>query len=102
MAEPSVVEGSNELSRFSDKPGDASLEDLFPPIDKRDHGAEASTSSTGQEHQYNGGQKDLAKDLKAKLAQKQKKNDSEPINGGKLVQFIMQLREEDIDGPVLQ
>ncbi|XP_062227004.1 MAP3K epsilon protein kinase 1-like isoform X2 [Phragmites australis] len=40
VAEPSVVEGPNELSRFSDKPGDASLEDLFPPIDKQgDYGA---------------------------------------------------------------
>ena len=40
MAEPSVVEGPDELSRFSDKPGDASLEDLFPPIDKQgDYGA---------------------------------------------------------------
>jgi hypothetical protein len=102
VAEPSpVVEVPNELSRFSDKPGDASLEDLFPPVEKRDYGAEASTSSTGQEHQYNGRQKDLAKELKARIAQKQKENDSEPINGGKLVQFIMQLREEDIDGPVL-
>ncbi|KAL6844430.1 hypothetical protein ACP4OV_026103 [Aristida adscensionis] len=89
VSEPSVVEGPDELSRFSDKPGDASLEDLFPPIDKRgDHGAEASTSSTG-----------LAKDLKARMAQKQKENDNEPMNGGKLLQFVMQLREEDIDGP---
>lgn len=59
MVESAIVEGPNELSRFSDKPGDASLEDLFPPIDKRDYGAEASTSSTGQEHQYNGGKRAL-------------------------------------------
>ncbi|KAK3141254.1 hypothetical protein QOZ80_4BG0331480 [Eleusine coracana subsp. coracana] len=95
VAEPSVVDGPNELSRFSDKPGDASLEDLFPS--KQDYGPEASTS-TGQEHQYNGRQKDLANTLKATIAQKQQENDNAPINGGKLVQFIMQLREEE-DGP---
>ncbi|TVU16437.1 hypothetical protein EJB05_40000 [Eragrostis curvula] len=92
VAEPSVVEGPNELSRFSDKPGDASLEDLFP-IDKP---PEASTSSAGHEHQYNGGDKDLANDLRNRLA-KQKINENEPMNGGKLVQLIMQL--DDIDGP---
>ncbi|XP_062183894.1 MAP3K epsilon protein kinase 1-like isoform X2 [Phragmites australis] len=100
VAEPSVVEGPDELSRFSDKPGDASLEDLFPPIDKQgDYGAEASTSTTGQELQYNGKKNDLAKELKARMEQQQKENDSEPRNGGKLLQFVMQLREEDIDGP---
>ncbi|GJN01455.1 hypothetical protein PR202_ga18722 [Eleusine coracana subsp. coracana] len=95
VAEPSVVDGPNELSRFSDKPGDASLEDLFPS--KQDYGPEASTSA-GQEHQYNGRQKDLANTLKATIAQKQQENNNVPINGGKLVQFIMQLREEE-DGP---
>ncbi|KAL6651882.1 hypothetical protein ACP70R_010807 [Stipagrostis hirtigluma subsp. patula] len=100
VSEPSVVDGPNKLSKFSDKPGDASLEDLFPPIDKRgDHGAEASTSTTGQELQHNGRQNDLAKELKARITQKQKENDNEPMNGGKLLQFVMQLREEDIDGP---
>lgn len=33
-AKPLVAEGANGLSRFSDTPGDASLEDLFP-VDKR-------------------------------------------------------------------
>ncbi|XP_015691864.1 MAP3K epsilon protein kinase 1-like isoform X4 [Oryza brachyantha] len=96
----SVVEMANELSRFSDTPGDASFDDLFPPKKRGDHGAQASTSSTGEELQYNGAQNDLAKELKNRMAQKQKENDSEPMNGGELLKYVMRLREEDIDGTV--
>jgi hypothetical protein len=93
-----LVEGTNGLSRFSDTPGDASFDDLF---DKRgDHGAEASTSATAQEVQYNGRQNDLAKELKARMAEKQKENENEPMNGGKLLEFI-RFRDGDLDGPVL-
>uniref|UniRef100_A0A0E0KW97 non-specific serine/threonine protein kinase n=1 Tax=Oryza punctata TaxID=4537 RepID=A0A0E0KW97_ORYPU len=91
-------EMANELSRFSDTPGDASFDDLFPPKKRGDHGAEASTSTTGEELQYNGAQNDLAKELKTRMAQKQKENDTEPMNGGKLLEYVMRLREEDIDG----
>uniref|UniRef100_A0A0D9WAP2 non-specific serine/threonine protein kinase n=1 Tax=Leersia perrieri TaxID=77586 RepID=A0A0D9WAP2_9ORYZ len=97
-AKNSVVEVGNELSRFSDTPGDASFDDLFPPKKRGDHGAEASTSATGEEFQYNGAQNDLAKELKTRMAQKQKENDTEPMNGGKLLEYVMRLREEDIDG----
>ncbi|KAB8097336.1 hypothetical protein EE612_026071 [Oryza sativa] len=92
------VEMANELSRFSDTPGDASFDDLFPPKKRGDHGAEASTSTTGEELQYNGAQNDLAKELKTRMAQKQKENDTEHMNGGKLLEYVMRLREEDIDG----
>lgn len=92
---------ANELSRFSDTPGDASFDDLFPPKKRGDHGAEASTSTTGEELQYNGAQNDLAKELKTRMAQKQKENDTEHMNGGKLLEYVMRLREEDIDGTVL-
>lgn len=98
MVEPSVIEGPKQLSRFSDKPEDASLEDLFPPIDKRgDNGAEPSTSTTVQELQYNGVH-EFAKGLNARV-EKQKENDSESMNGGKLIEFAMQL--ENIDASVL-
>ncbi|KAI3810705.1 hypothetical protein L1987_20327 [Smallanthus sonchifolius] len=30
-----ITVGGNELSKFSDTPGDASLDDLFQPIDKK-------------------------------------------------------------------
>ena len=75
-AKPLVAEGANGLSRFSDTPGDASLEDLFP-IDKRgDHGGEASTSTTAQE-------------LRDRMvSQKQKGNDNVPMNGGKLLELF--------------
>ncbi|CAM0902180.1 unnamed protein product [Alopecurus aequalis] len=90
-----LVEGTNGLSRFSDTPGDASFDDLFP--DKRgDHGAEASTSTSAQELQYNGRQNDLAKELKARMAEKQKENENEPMNGGKLLEFLH--FNSDIDG----
>lgn len=82
-----LVEGNNGLSRFSDTPGDASFDDLF--LDKRgDHGAEASTSTTAQELQYDGRQNDLTKELKARMAEKQKENENEQMNGGKLLQFM--------------
>uniref|UniRef100_A0A6N2M3M0 Uncharacterized protein n=1 Tax=Salix viminalis TaxID=40686 RepID=A0A6N2M3M0_SALVM len=40
--------GGNELSKFSDTPRDASLDDLFHPLDKNpeDRAAEASTSAS--------------------------------------------------------
>ncbi|VAH37474.1 unnamed protein product [Triticum turgidum subsp. durum] len=80
-AKPLVPEGANGLSRFSDTPGDASLEDLFP-IDKRgDHGAVASTSTTAQE-------------LRDRMvSQKQKGNDNVPMNGGKLLELFEEFHD---------
>lgn len=39
-----VTSGGNELSRFSDTPGDASLDDLFHPLERsvEDRAAKAS------------------------------------------------------------
>lgn len=90
----SITHGANELSRFSDTPKDASLDDLFQPLDRqKDQDAEASSSATGQ-------QNDLAKKLKARMAQKQ----MEPTqnSGGKLLQLVMNLQEDviDFDGSV--
>jgi hypothetical protein len=99
VVEPSTVEVPKELSRFSDKPGDASLDDLFPPIGKQgNYVAEPSTSTT-HELPYNGVSNDFAKALNATVAEKQKRNDSESMNGGKLIELADRL--QDIDAPVL-
>ncbi|XP_029121502.1 MAP3K epsilon protein kinase 1 isoform X3 [Elaeis guineensis] len=104
VAKP-TVRGSNELSRFSDTPGDASLDDLFQPLDRqRDQGAEASTSAAAQGNTvtYDGGKNDLARELKARMAQKQMENETGQRNGGKLLEFVMGLGKDviDIDGSV--
>ncbi|RIA04392.1 hypothetical protein BRARA_K01371, partial [Brassica rapa] len=75
---PSSV-GGNELTRFSDPPGDASLHDLFQPLDKVPEGKpnEASTSAPtsnviqGDSPVADGGKNDLATKLRATIAQKQ-------------------------------
>ncbi|XP_074582560.1 MAP3K epsilon protein kinase 1-like isoform X1 [Curcuma longa] len=90
----STVHGVNELSRFSDTPKDASLDDLFQPLDgQRDPGTEASSSSAIQ-------QNDLAKELKVRMSQKQTQPDHS--SGGKLLEMVMNLQEDviDIDGSV--
>ncbi|CAL9120902.1 unnamed protein product [Musa textilis] len=90
----SISYGVNELSRFSDTAKDASLDDLFQPLDKqRDQGLEASSSAAGQ-------QTDLAKELKARMAQKQMGEMQN--NGGKLLEMVMDLHNNviDIDGSV--
>lgn len=108
----SVTPGGNELSRFSDTPGDASLDDLFHPSDKNheDRAAEASTTaSSSHENQTNdafvtdGGKNDLATKLRATIAQKQMENESGQNNGGDLLRIMMGVLKEDaidIDGLV--
>ncbi|CAL5014372.1 unnamed protein product [Urochloa decumbens] len=99
VVEPSAVEMPKELSRFSDKPGDASLEDLFPPIDKQgNYGPEPSTSTTSHELPYNGVSNDFARALNARVAEKQKGNDSESMNGGKLIELADRLQDTDAQG----
>ncbi|KAL5055322.1 hypothetical protein RYX36_036004 [Vicia faba] len=104
----------NELSKFSDPPGDAYLDDLFP-LDKR-HGdvvGEASTSAStshmakGNVSSIDGGEKDLAKELRATIARKQWEKESEigqANNGGNLLHRVMigVLKDDviDIDGLV--
>lgn len=94
VSKQSISYGVNELSRFSDTAKDASLDDLFQPLDKqRDQGLEASSSAAGQ-------QTDLAKELKARMAQKQM--GAMQNNGGKLLEMVMGLHNDviDIDGSV--
>nr|CAB3486047.1 unnamed protein product [Digitaria exilis] len=99
VAESSFVEAPKELSRFSDKPGDASLDDLFPPIYKQDvNGAQASTSTNGHDLPYNGVSNDFAKALNAAVVEKQKGNDNESMNGGKLIELADRLQDIDARG----
>jgi len=113
---PTTVEG-NELSRFSDPPGDAYLDDLFHPLDKQpgEVVAEASTSTStshmtkGYASAIDGGKNDLAKELRATIARKQWEKETEigqANNGGNLLHRVMigVLKDEviDIDGLVGQ
>ncbi|GFP92560.1 serine/threonine-protein kinase sepa [Phtheirospermum japonicum] len=94
--------GANELSRFSDPPGDASLDDLFHPLENlEDRVAEASTSaSTSHAIRVNAvsdsGKNDLATKLRATIAQKQMENESSPANGGDLLRLMMGVLKEDV------
>lgn len=98
-----VTLGGNELSRFSDTPGDASLDDLFHPLEKsvEDRAAEASTSaSSSHVNQDNAivtddGKNDLATKLRATIAQKQLESDTGKTNGGDLLRLMMGVLKED-------
>ncbi|XP_044493739.1 MAP3K epsilon protein kinase 1-like isoform X2 [Mangifera indica] len=103
----STTVGENELNRFSDTPGDASLDDLFHPLEKsmEEHAAEASTSaSTSLVNQSSAsvadlGKNDLATKLRATIAQKQMENDIGQTNGGggELFRLMMGVLKDDID-----
>ncbi|GFZ15682.1 mitogen-activated protein kinase kinase kinase 7 [Actinidia rufa] len=108
-ANTSVSSGGNELSRFSDTPGDASLDDLFHPLEKslEDRAAEASTSASSlhvnQDNAFvaDAGKNDLATKLRATIAQKQLETDTGKTNGGdllRLMKFILKEDVIDIDG----
>lgn len=114
MKMPTTMEG-NELSRFSDPPGDAYLDDLFHPLDKQSGAvvAVASTSTStshmakGNTSIVDGGKNDLAKELRATIARKQWEKESEigqTNNGGNLLHRVMigVLKDDviDIDGLV--
>lgn len=100
----SITSGGNELSRFSDTPGDASLDDLFHPLDKNpeDRAAEASTSRSsshvnqGNAFATDGGKNDLATKLRATIAQKQTENGTGQSNGGDLFRIMMGVLKEDV------
>ena len=98
--------GGNELSKFSDTPGDASLDDLFHPLDKHpeDRATEAS-SSASMSHSNQGntpgndaGKGDLATKLRATIAQKQMESEMGQANssGGNLLQLMMGVLKDDV------
>ncbi|CAH1414739.1 unnamed protein product [Lactuca virosa] len=103
-----TVGGNNELSKFSDTPGDASLDDLFQPMDKtfEDRSAEASTSASSSHMNNNNnqgntdtGRADLATHLRATIAQKQLENEpGGQSNGGDILHLMMGVLKEDVIG----
>ncbi|XP_022998374.1 MAP3K epsilon protein kinase 1-like isoform X1 [Cucurbita maxima] len=106
VSKMSIASGGNELSKFSDTPGDASLDDLFQPLDKlpADRSAEASTSlSTPQSNignvpVNNVEKNDLATKLRATIAQKQMENEMGQVNGGDdLLRLVMGVLNDDVD-----
>ncbi|XP_017235006.1 MAP3K epsilon protein kinase 1-like isoform X4 [Daucus carota subsp. sativus] len=98
-----ITSGGNELSKFSDTPGDASLEDLFRPLDKtlEDHAAEASTfASSSKVDQGNAlsvdeGRNVLATKLRAAIAKKRMEHESGRTSGGDLLRIMMGVLKED-------
>ncbi|KAF3548605.1 hypothetical protein DY000_02004127 [Brassica cretica] len=106
---PSTV-GGNELTRFSDPPGDASLHDLFQPPEGKPN--EASTSAPtsnviqGDSPVADGGKNDLATKLRATIAQKQMEGETGQSNdGGDLLRLMMGVLKDDvidIDGLVFE
>ncbi|CAH8370065.1 unnamed protein product [Eruca vesicaria subsp. sativa] len=102
---PSSSVGGNELTRFSDPPGDASLHDLFQPLDKVPEGKpnEASTSTPtsnviqGDSPVADGGKNDLATKLRATIAQKQMEGETGQSNdGGDLFRLMMGVLKDDV------
>ncbi|CAA2963386.1 MAP3K epsilon kinase 1-like [Olea europaea subsp. europaea] len=97
----STVSRGNELSRFSDTPGDASLDDLFHPFENlEDRIAKASTSGTSSHvNERNAtsesGKNDLATKLRATIAQKQMENETTRANGSDLLRIMMGVLKED-------
>ncbi|KAF8094221.1 hypothetical protein N665_0367s0009 [Sinapis alba] len=97
--------GGNELSRFSDPPGDACLHDLFHPLDKVPEGklneASASTPASnvnqGDSPVADGGKNDLATKLRARIAQKQMEGETGHSNdGGDLFRLMMGVLKDDV------
>lgn len=98
----SITSGGNELSRFSDTPGDASLEDLFHPLDKalEEQGIEASTPKFSSD--LNRGstvatdsRSDLEKQLRDVIIKKQTEIESGKPNGEDLLHLMMGVLKED-------
>nr|GMC75635.1 MAP3K epsilon protein kinase 1-like [Ipomoea batatas] len=98
-----VNSGGNELSRFSDPPGDASLDDLFHPLEKNlenrtpEAFSSASSSHINQDNAYpESGKSNLATKLRATIAQKKMENESGQANGGDLLRLVMGVVKEDV------
>ncbi|KAL0285529.1 UNVERIFIED_CONTAM: MAP3K epsilon protein kinase, partial [Sesamum radiatum] len=103
LMKASMNSRGNELSKFSDPPNDASLDDLFHPLENVEGRTdEASTSASSHVNQGNteldSGSNDLATKLRATIAQKQMQNDTTEANGGDIIRLMMGvLKEEVID-----
>lgn len=97
-----IVSSETELSRFSDPPADASLDDLFHPLEKNleDHAAEASTSTSSSHAKGNGfadsGKNDLATKLRATIAQKQMEKELGHVGGSDLLRLMMGVLKDDV------
>ncbi|KAG9150778.1 hypothetical protein Leryth_002936 [Lithospermum erythrorhizon] len=102
VVKTSIVSGEYELSKFSDTPGDASLDDLLPLLGRslREHssaGASTSTSSLARQESVidNSGRTDLATTLRAAIAQNQRENESGQAHGGDILHLMMGVLKED-------
>ncbi|XWS63320.1 hypothetical protein CRYUN_Cryun06bG0085000 [Craigia yunnanensis] len=102
-AKSSVTSTGNELSRFSDPPGDASLDDLFHPLDKNleeratEDSTSASTSNFNQATVPDAGKNDLAKKSRDTIAKKQMEEEMGRSNGGgNLLRLMMGVLKDDI------
>ncbi|KAL8201411.1 hypothetical protein R6Q57_012750 [Mikania cordata] len=102
-----TIAGENELSKFTDPPDDASLDDLFQPADNKHLGnlsAEASTSASsshvnqGNTFATSGGKTDLATQLRATIAQKQMETEPSQSNGGDILHLMIDVLKEDVIG----
>ncbi|KAK8322259.1 hypothetical protein V6Z12_A12G155100 [Gossypium hirsutum] len=99
----SVTSPGNELSRFSDPPGDASLDDLFHPLDKSleekvaDASTSASASNVNQATVPDAGKNDLAKKLRDTIAKKQMEEEMGLSNGGgDILRLMMGVLKDDV------
>ncbi|KAL1135208.1 hypothetical protein V6Z11_A12G158500 [Gossypium hirsutum] len=99
----SVTSPGNELSRFSDPPGDASLDDLFHPLDKSleekvaDASTSASASNVNQATVPDAGKNDLAKKLRDTIAKKQMEEEMGHLNGGgDILRLMMGVLKDDV------
>ncbi|XP_048492312.1 MAP3K epsilon protein kinase 1 isoform X2 [Beta vulgaris subsp. vulgaris] len=95
------ISTGNELSKFSDTPGDASLEDLFHPLDKNtDDQSSVTSASTSTANPSSAapdsGKNDLATKLRAAIAQKQMENEMGQANGGNLLRVMIRALKEDV------
>ncbi|KAE9605223.1 putative protein kinase STE-STE-Pl family [Lupinus albus] len=103
------------VSRFSDPPGDACIEDLFHPLDKQLEklivGASASISTSymdkGNASIYNGKNNDLAKELRDTISRKQREKErynEQENSGGNLFHLLLKALKDDvinIDGSLI-
>lgn len=103
VVKASMVSRENELYKFRDSPGDASLDDLFHPLEMslEDQSAEASTSASfSLANQVNviaeSGKTDLVTKLRATIAQKQRENEVGQSHGGDILRLMMGVLKEDV------